>query len=735
MEKIRKGEWKQLITLLSIVIITFVALSPIPPAKAQVTLTVLTRHASDIQGIFETEFLKTKLASDAGITDITFKAPAEGFWVNMIQAGGIDVAWGGGPTLFDGLADKNLLRNMSASSTVMEEVNVIPDTFAGASLKRSKDGKLVWVAAAVSSFGFTVNEATRSLFDLPMPKKWDDLAEPSYFAEPQLVGVVNAPESTSNTRMYEIMLQGFGWETGWQMITLMSGNSRIYHGSTESLGAVIAGEVAVALTIDFYGFGAQIQNPDCKYIIPEGQSIVNGDPIALTINAANPGAAEAFVKYVLSKEGQAQWLRTTLNRLPVREDAFGTTLGQQRPDLYAVYNETKEQTGIEFNDTLSLSMMHSVIYYFEATITNAHAELVEAWKKVIELYDVNPTAFEALSQELGRPLITQEKAMEINEQMGSDTAFRAQKQSEWYSQAVDKYNKVKEGALHNLLVYVFDEATNEPISGASVSVYFSDGTLAKKAFTNTTGYATFSLLGDDYYVKVQAYGYSDYEGDTFTLDKDTEVSVPMTAIVELYKLTVYVFNEDTNEPISGATVSVYLSDGTLARETSTNATGYATFSLPEDDYYIKVQAYGYYDFEGDTFTLDKDTEVSVPMTVAFALYKLTVYVFNEATNEPISNATVSVYFANGTLARKTSTNTTGYATFLSLPEGDYYVKVQVEGYNDYEGDSFTLNQDRKEDVSMTEIAPGPPTLLYIVVAVVAVIILIAAAAIWMRRRS
>ena len=430
MEKIRKGEWKQLVTLLLIVLVTFVALSPIPIGKAAVTLTVLTRHASDIQGMFETEFLKTDLAIDAGITDITFKAPAGGFWTDLIGAGGIDVAWGGGPTLFDGLADENLLLNMSASSAVMEEVNAIPDTFAGAPLKRSRDGKLVWVAAAVSSFGFTVNEATRSLFDLPTPTKWDELAEPSYFREPQMVGVVNAPESTSNTRAYEIMLQGFGWETGWQIVTLMSANSRIYHGSTESLGAVVAGEVAVALTIDFYGIGAQIQNPECKYIIPEGQSIVNGDPIALTVNAAQPAAAEAFVKYVLSKEGQSQWLRTELNRLPVREDAFDTPLGQQRPDLLELYTETMDQTGIEFDDALSLSLMHSVIYYYEATITNAHAELVDAWKRVMDQYDVNPAAFEASSQELGRPLITLEEAMAINDQMSSDTAFRAQKQSE-----------------------------------------------------------------------------------------------------------------------------------------------------------------------------------------------------------------------------------------------------------------------------------------------------------------
>jgi ABC-type Fe3+ transport system substrate-binding protein len=521
MEKIRKSDQKQLITLLLIVLVTFVVLSPIPIGKAAVTLTVLTRHASDITGIFETEFLKTDLAIDAGITEITFKAPAAAFWPSQIGAGGIDVAWGGGPTLFDSLADENLLLNMSASPAVMEEVNAIPDTFAGAPQKRLKDGKLVWVAAAVSSFGFTVNEDTRSLFGLPTPAKWNDLADPSYFKDPQMVGVVNAPESTSNTRAYEIMLQGFGWETGWQIVTLMSANSRIYHGSTESLGAVVAGEVAVALTIDFYGIGAQIQNPECEYIIPEGQSIVNGDPIALTVNAAHPAAAEAFVKYVLSKEGQSQWLRTELNRLPVREDAFDTPLGQQRPDLLELYTETMDQTGIEFDDALSLSLMNSVIYYYEATITNAHAELVDAWERVMNLYDVDSTAFEALSRELGRPLITMEEAMAINDQMGSP-AFRAQKQSEWYSQAVDKYNNVPTGVVNVFSVdwegitYDVDAFCNSIVTDFSFSQPNKQISFNVAGASGTTGSCTITIPDDLLWGQFSVY----MDGDPLVKDVD-----------------------------------------------------------------------------------------------------------------------------------------------------------------------------------------------------------------------
>ena len=91
MVKILMGTEKKLVMLLFTILFTVAALSPIFPVKAQgTTLTIITRHASDIQTVFETEFLQTSLASDAGVTDIIWKAPALAFWRGIIQAGGID---------------------------------------------------------------------------------------------------------------------------------------------------------------------------------------------------------------------------------------------------------------------------------------------------------------------------------------------------------------------------------------------------------------------------------------------------------------------------------------------------------------------------------------------------------------------------------------------------------------------------------------------------------------------
>jgi parallel beta-helix repeat protein len=79
-----------------------------------------------------------------------------------------------------------------------------------------------------------------------------------------------------------------------------------------------------------------------------------------------------------------------------------------------------------------------------------------------------------------------------------------------------------------------------------------------------------------------------------------------------YVLTVHVDDEDTQANISGATVSVYFSNETLA-EVSTTTDGVATFSLIEGSYYIVVQFAGYEEDEGSQFLLTGDKMQDVSM--------------------------------------------------------------------------------------------------------------------------
>ncbi|WP_256205031.1 ABC transporter substrate-binding protein [Aeropyrum camini] len=286
-----------------------------------VVLRVLTRHPGEIQLAAKEEFLKSDIAKRYNIVDIKFYSVPPVSWISAIESrGDIDVAWGGGPTLFDQLYQAGYLAPLT-SDAALNAAAQIPDLFAGAPMKRvDSEGRIYWVAASVASFGFTVNHDVLNQYNLPVPKRWADLASPVYagplvLENRPVIAIADPTRSTSNTRMYEIILQAYGWEEGWRVLTGMAANALVEGGSAEVRDDVIQGRVAIGITIDFYGYTAMKANPATEYIIPEGETIINGDPIALLTTSKHPEAAQAFIAWVLT-EGQKIWFREDINRLP-----------------------------------------------------------------------------------------------------------------------------------------------------------------------------------------------------------------------------------------------------------------------------------------------------------------------------------------------------------------------------------------------------------------------------------
>lgn len=461
---------KKLYAIVAIVIIAGASISvgawwllthPWTPPTEGVTLKIITRHDTTIWNIFRDAFLASDLAAATNVTWIDYISPLAPQWIEVITnpAGLPDVAWGGGPTLFDELIEAGLLSKMN--STYMQEViGRVPGDIAGAAMKRNdSENDVLWVAAAISSFGFTVNNQTWAAKSLPWPSTWENLTSPLYYHPTATISMGNAPGTTSNTRIYEIIIQKFGWAAGWSILTQMAGNSQIYAGSVDTQTAVETGEVAVGMTIDFYGYTSMNKYSYCQYVLPQNGSIVNGDPIAIPTTCRNRAAAEAFVDFILSPEGQALWLRPTINRMPVLESAFDTSYGQTRPDLEAFYQSTISNIGIPFNDTLVLSYERSFVHYFEAAITNAHAELRSAWGKLVNWYLVDPTGrqgqFDTYVAQLADTLTVQDPitsvsekftesyAQNINALIRTDDVFREIIKSRWTAAAIAQYEAVE----------------------------------------------------------------------------------------------------------------------------------------------------------------------------------------------------------------------------------------------------------------------------------------------------
>ncbi len=446
--------------IIAVAVISIIGVSGIVIAmnlpEEGVTLTILTRHDVAIHAAYEDAFLATEFAQENNIIDISWKTQQASFWDNVIDAGGIDILWGGGPTIFDQMQREGYLGVMD-SALMLEALSRVDDEIAGTDMKRvNTDGDVVWVAAAISSFGFTVNHAFLDAHGLPTPNNWTHLASPIWgsLLPAKTIAMGNAPKTTSNTRIYEIITQGMGWDAGWVTMARMAGSARMYQGSVETQAAAENQDVGVAMSIDFYGFSTQANNPDCEYILPEGESIVNGDPIALCYNTEQQALAEGFIDWVLTAEGQSVWFTPGVNRMPVIVEAFETPVGLLQIKLKALYDQTLNNAGIDFNDTLSLAMNSAFTSYFEAVLNDAHDELTAAWAALCAAYDdgegtITLGQFNAFAAQMGAPVtvdvdgtaetFTVEYAQEINDQMYSDDTFFYDMQTAWTAAAIVQY--------------------------------------------------------------------------------------------------------------------------------------------------------------------------------------------------------------------------------------------------------------------------------------------------------
>jgi ABC-type Fe3+ transport system substrate-binding protein len=323
---------------------------------------------------------------------------------------------------------------------------------------------VLWAAAAISSFGFTINEDFLTDAQLPAPTKWEDLANETYgqLLPIPSIAMGNAPGTTSNTRIYEIIIQAFGWNDGWRLLTRMAGNSGIYGGSVETQSAVESNLVGVSMSIDFYGYTSQLHFPNLQYVLPEGQSIINGDPVALVDKSEHKEAAQDFIGWLLSPEGQSLWLNEKVNRMPVRSDTFKTEKGLQRPDLYERFNTTIRNIGIPFSDEVALGYEQSLKYYFEAVLKNEHESLASTqgvWTELVKAKKegrVTQQQFSDLILELGTPVswtnttdqttyqFTEEYAISVNNRIYTDSAFRSLMQGIWGEAAQVQYQSIKD---------------------------------------------------------------------------------------------------------------------------------------------------------------------------------------------------------------------------------------------------------------------------------------------------
>jgi len=262
-----------------------------------------------------------------------------------------------------------------------------------------------WYGAALSGFGIVYNrDALRLAYDLDAdapiepwePTGWEDLGDHRLRG---WLAMVNPSHSGSITTAFDVILQRFGWRRGWAVLRRAAANGRYFSASSLRPPLDVGqGEAAMGVCIDFYGRGQaqavrEAGDPDrLGYVDPAGMTSIDPDPIGRLRGAPHPELAERFVRFVLSREGQALWQlppgatddglgprRHALRRLPVRRELY------RDPELRPLFIDDVNPYEIaEPVDDPQSAYRAFIAPLFSAMAIDGHDELVAAWSAIVE---------------------------------------------------------------------------------------------------------------------------------------------------------------------------------------------------------------------------------------------------------------------------------------------------------------------------------------------------------------
>jgi ABC-type Fe3+ transport system substrate-binding protein len=355
-----------------------------------------------------------------------------------------DIMWASAPDAFEVLKKNSLLQKYAPKAQgLAAKVGTYP--------VNDPDGHYVGFAA--SGYGIMYNTRYLRANSLPAPKEWDDLKKPVYFGH---VGI-SAPSRSGTTHLtVETILQGEGWDKGWASLLEIAGNfAQVSDRSFGVPDAVNSGQYGIGIVIDFFGLSAKASGFPVEFVYPTVTTIVPAN-VGIIANAKNQKAAEAFIEYLLSEEGQQILLDPKIQRLPVRPATYDKApAGYPNP-----FKDASLGSRVSFNADLSEARYHLVNSLYDRLITFRLKELNAAWKAI---HDAEAKLGQGASRE-ARILLSEARklatAIPITEKGAVDPAIsgsfqqarkdrpvagrQAEFESKWDSFATANYEGAKE---------------------------------------------------------------------------------------------------------------------------------------------------------------------------------------------------------------------------------------------------------------------------------------------------
>lgn len=349
----------------------------------------------------------------------------------------IDIFWGGGTDPYIEMKRRGFSSPYKLPADLLARV---PKDVAGIPVY---DPEFHWYGAALSGFGILYNKPLRKQKSLPVPETWEDLGRPELFG---LVASGDPRNSGSAHMAYEIMLQAYGWEKGYRIITRMGANIRSFsRGSSEVPKNVSLGEAVFGLAIDFYAW-AQIARDGADkigFVLPKGVTVVNPDSMCILRGAPHVDAARAFVEFVMSDEGQRLWLlRHGTPGGPREHDLARMAV---LPHLYdepaanrVVRMNPAELTALAAYDPEKGSARWSALNgLLGAAVIDTHDELRRAWQAVVA-GGMKPEWVERLTC----PPVSEDEFMRIARTEWAASKQRNERVTRWAKEFLSRYQEV-----------------------------------------------------------------------------------------------------------------------------------------------------------------------------------------------------------------------------------------------------------------------------------------------------
>ena len=358
-------------------------------------------------------------------------------------APGIDVLYGGGVDPFVTFEQAGLLTRYDPPAEIL---TAIPAQLNGKDLI---DPNHEWFGAALSGFGILTNERVREAVGLPEVHTWSDLTDP------RLAGWISASDPRASgcaLAIYEIILQAYGWDKGWADLMEMSGNIRNFlSSSAASVVEVGTGDAAYGVAIDTYG-QAQVGyygKENVTFTLPEGQTVITPDSIAILKNAPHIELAQHFIEFVLSRDGQLLWMlprgapggavKYQINRMSVMP-----VLYDELRDSPITTNPFKLHSDFAYSSALSSKRRAILSAIIAAWMIDTHDWLAKAWKAV------NSPAAEKLAEagqarliaQLTAPPCTEAELLRLADTDFKDPVKRTALINRWQGEAIERYKSV-----------------------------------------------------------------------------------------------------------------------------------------------------------------------------------------------------------------------------------------------------------------------------------------------------